>query len=108
GEPSRESILVFVRELALEIDPDILAFQPQRIVQQGLFGVAAWLAGRKIPLPDVLRAGEHAVAADAGNFQRLGHVRAQRRERHEAPPHPGWPKPPPPEPPPPPRGAPAP
>jgi hypothetical protein len=75
-----ESIVVFVGELAFEIDPEIVAFQPDGVIQQGLLGIAHGRAGLQIPLPDVLGAGERILGTDAGALQRFRHVRAERRE----------------------------
>src|SRR5919204_1611046 len=81
--------VVVVSELALEIDPDVAVLQPDRIVQQRLLGLPARLATLQLPLPDVLGAGQHAIGADAGDFERLRHVRAERREGYEGVADPG-------------------
>src|SRR6516225_2714235 len=80
---------MIIREFVIEIDPEVAFLQPCRIVEEGLLGLASRLAASQVPLPNVLGAGQHAVGADSGNFQRFGHMRAKRRTRQETTPHPG-------------------
>src|SRR5437867_11561464 len=63
GQPglTHSSLIVLVRQLAVEIDPEIASLQPNRIEQQRFFGVAPRLAALQIPLPNMLGAGQHSV-----------------------------------------------
>src|SRR5262249_38372643 len=63
---NQQSLIVVVGELALEIDKELVALEPDRVIEQRPFRLAHRRAGFQVPLPDVLGAGERAVGANPG------------------------------------------
>src|SRR5262249_7045267 len=80
---------MIIRELVIEIDPEVAFLQPCRIVEERLLGVASRLAASQVPLPNMPCAGPHPAGAHAWNLQPFGHRRANRRKREQITPHPG-------------------
>jgi len=72
--------MVFVGQFAFDVDQNVVALALDLVHEQLPLGQSYHFSGAQVPLPQVLRAGQHAVFVNAGLDERLRHMGAQRRE----------------------------